>query len=108
ENAASYRPGRSGAYPDWTVAGWIVPVASLWVPYRITADIWRGRAGAAVGSPATPGRGGGPGAAGDRHRGYAGRRAGVGHAAALVVGAVAGHVAGVLVFHDRLPGGRLQ
>jgi hypothetical protein len=57
ENAASYRPGRSGAYPDWTVAGWIVPVASLWVPYRITADIWRASARPAIGTADTPGGG---------------------------------------------------
>ncbi|HEX9032044.1 MAG TPA: DUF4328 domain-containing protein [Streptosporangiaceae bacterium] len=26
---------------DWTIAGWIVPVVSLWFPFQIMADIWR-------------------------------------------------------------------
>ncbi len=40
-NTATYGPGCIGAHPDWTVAGWLVPVASLWIPYQITAGILR-------------------------------------------------------------------
>lgn len=57
ENAAGYCPGRGGAYPDWTLAGWIVPVASLWVPYRIMAGILGSSTRPAAGTADTPGCG---------------------------------------------------
>jgi hypothetical protein len=39
--AATYGPGCVGAYRTWTVAGWLLPVANLWIPYRILADLLR-------------------------------------------------------------------
>jgi hypothetical protein len=40
-NAATYGPGCVRAYRTWTVAGWLLPVANLWIPYRILADLLR-------------------------------------------------------------------
>lgn len=38
-NTASYGPERVRAYPAWTVAGWLCPIACAWIPYQITAEI---------------------------------------------------------------------
>jgi hypothetical protein len=43
-NAATYPPGGAGACRQWTVAGWICPVANLWIPYRMLADLLRASA----------------------------------------------------------------
>jgi hypothetical protein len=40
-NTASYGPDRVRAYPQWTVAGWLCPVAAAWIPYQVTAEILR-------------------------------------------------------------------
>jgi len=38
-NTASYGPNRVRAYPEWTIAGWLCPIACAWIPYKITAEI---------------------------------------------------------------------
>jgi hypothetical protein len=48
-NAATYPPGGAGAYRQWTVAGWICPVANLWIPYRMLAGVLRSSAPPAEG-----------------------------------------------------------
>jgi hypothetical protein len=40
-NTATYGPDRVRSYPEWTIAGWLCPVACAWIPYRITAEILR-------------------------------------------------------------------
>ena len=27
--------------PGWAIAAWFAPVANLWIPFQIMADIWR-------------------------------------------------------------------
>ena len=49
-NTASYGPGRVTRYPDWTMAGWVCPVAWFWVPYRVTAEILTASARPAAGT----------------------------------------------------------
>jgi hypothetical protein len=40
------RLGRgTGLRSGWAIAGWFVPFANLYVPYRVTADIWNGTVG---------------------------------------------------------------
>jgi Domain of unknown function (DUF4328) len=51
-NTASYGPGRVTRYPNWTLAGWVCPVAWFWVPYRITAEILAASARPTTGIPA--------------------------------------------------------
>lgn len=34
--AAAHRRSRG-----WAVGGWFVPVANLWIPYQVVADVWR-------------------------------------------------------------------
>lgn len=41
KNTASYGPDRVRAYPQWTVAGWLCPIACAWIPRQITAEILR-------------------------------------------------------------------
>jgi hypothetical protein len=43
-NSASYGPDRVRVYATWTAAGWLCPGVSLWVPFRITAEILRSSA----------------------------------------------------------------
>jgi hypothetical protein len=33
-------PDRFRKGPGWAVGGWFVPVACLWIPYRIAVDMW--------------------------------------------------------------------
>ena len=51
-NTATYGPDRIRAYPGWTVAGWVCPVANLWIPYRVTAEILRASSRRAADAPA--------------------------------------------------------
>jgi Domain of unknown function (DUF4328) len=51
-NTASYGPGRVTRYPNWTLAGWICPVAWFWVPYRVTTEILAASARPTTGAPA--------------------------------------------------------
>jgi uncharacterized protein DUF4328 len=51
-NTATYQAGGIGAYRNWTVSGWFCPVANLWVPYRIMADILRASAQPMAQTPA--------------------------------------------------------
>lgn len=41
KNTATYGPDRVGNYPEWTIAGWLCPIACAWIPYQITAEILR-------------------------------------------------------------------
>jgi hypothetical protein len=43
-NTATYQAGGIGSYLNWTVSGWFCPLANLWIPYRIMADIVRASA----------------------------------------------------------------
>jgi Domain of unknown function (DUF4328) len=60
-NTATYQAGGVGPYRNWTVSGWFCPVANLWVPYRILADILRASAQPTALTPAVL-------AAPERHR----------------------------------------
>ncbi|MEU9974836.1 DUF4328 domain-containing protein [Streptomyces sp. NPDC051014] len=48
-NAEVFDPAAQSMARGWAVAGWFVPVVSLWFPRRITLDIWH--AGAPRGTP---------------------------------------------------------
>ena len=32
----------------WAIGGWVIPIANLYIPYRVTADVWNGTAGHAA------------------------------------------------------------
>jgi hypothetical protein len=51
-NAASYGPGGVGAFRQWTVGGWLCPLANLWIPYRVLADVLRATAQCEPDTPA--------------------------------------------------------
>ncbi|MGW6835514.1 DUF4328 domain-containing protein [Streptomyces sp. NPDC054949] len=50
-NAGSLAPDRFGRGPGWAIGAWFVPVAGLWMPYRIAVDMW------SAGARATPAAG---------------------------------------------------
>lgn len=39
-NAEVFEAGVQPMGPGWAVGGWFVPVANLWIPYRIARGIW--------------------------------------------------------------------
>ncbi|MER5777481.1 DUF4328 domain-containing protein [Streptomyces sp. NPDC002039] len=39
-NAGSLAPDQFGKGPGWAIGAWFVPVAFLWMPYRIAVDMW--------------------------------------------------------------------
>ncbi len=39
-NAGVFAPDTQSMRPGWAIAGWFVPIVSLWYPRRITRDIW--------------------------------------------------------------------
>jgi len=49
-NTASYGPGRIRRCRDWTLAGWVCPVAAFWVPFLISAEILDASARPATGT----------------------------------------------------------
>ncbi|MFE1232100.1 DUF4328 domain-containing protein [Streptomyces sp. NPDC059442] len=40
-NADVWTPDLQGRGPGWAIGAWFVPVANLWIPRGIAADIWR-------------------------------------------------------------------
>ncbi|MEU9798939.1 DUF4328 domain-containing protein [Streptomyces sp. NPDC051000] len=39
-NAGALAPDQFGKGPGWAIGAWFVPVACLWMPYRIAVDVW--------------------------------------------------------------------
>ncbi|MHB9863756.1 DUF4328 domain-containing protein [Streptomyces sp. YIM S03343] len=39
-NTALLAPDRFRNGPGWAIAAWVVPVANLWMPYRVAMDMW--------------------------------------------------------------------
>ncbi|GEB56366.1 DUF4328 domain-containing protein [Streptomyces gardneri] len=40
-NAEVWAGGLQGRTPGWAIGGWFIPLANLWIPRGIAADIWR-------------------------------------------------------------------
>ncbi|MFG2822190.1 DUF4328 domain-containing protein [Kitasatospora sp. NPDC048365] len=40
-NAQAFDPAGHRFGPGLAVGGWFIPLANLWIPYRVTLDIWR-------------------------------------------------------------------
>ncbi|KOX26580.1 MULTISPECIES: DUF4328 domain-containing protein [unclassified Streptomyces] len=41
KNAEVWAGDLQGRKPGWAIGGWFVPIANLWIPRGIAADIWR-------------------------------------------------------------------
>ncbi|MGW0118110.1 DUF4328 domain-containing protein [Streptomyces sp. NPDC003327] len=41
-NAEVWAGDLQGRKPGWAIGGWFVPIANLWIPRSVAADIWRG------------------------------------------------------------------
>ncbi|MFJ5553311.1 DUF4328 domain-containing protein [Streptomyces sp. NPDC093225] len=39
-NAEVFAPGADKRKRGWAIGGWFVPIANLWIPYRIAVDTW--------------------------------------------------------------------
>ncbi|MFK4105970.1 DUF4328 domain-containing protein [Streptomyces sp. NPDC019531] len=39
-NAEVFAPGGHSKARGWVIAGWVVPIASLWYPRRVMLDVW--------------------------------------------------------------------
>ncbi|MER7533410.1 DUF4328 domain-containing protein [Streptomyces sp. NPDC097704] len=41
KNAEVWARDLQGRTPGWAIGGWFIPIANLWIPQGIAADIWR-------------------------------------------------------------------
>jgi hypothetical protein len=40
ENVPALGAGQPMASPRWSIAWWFIPIANVWMPYRVVADLW--------------------------------------------------------------------
>ncbi|MEU2242654.1 DUF4328 domain-containing protein [Streptomyces sp. NPDC018338] len=41
KNAEVWAGDLQGRTPGWAIGGWFIPLANLWIPHGVAADIWR-------------------------------------------------------------------